>query len=58
MAAETCPGNTGRTVLGMFIPEPVAAAEADGWFTVLTGDAVGTGVAAGVEGLEPWGEKS
>lgn len=53
MAAETCPGNTGRTVLGMFIPETVAAADADGWFTVLTGDAVGTGVAAGVEGLEP-----
>lgn len=29
-AAETCPGNTGRTVFGMFIPETVAAASADG----------------------------
>lgn len=51
-AEETCPGNTGRPVLGMFIPDPEAADDADGWF-VLTGDAAGTGVAAGVEGLEP-----
>lgn len=53
MAEETCPGNTGRTAFGTFIPATVAAADADGWFTALTGDAVGTGVAAGVEGLEP-----
>jgi hypothetical protein len=57
-AEETWPGNTGRTALDMFSPETVAAADADGWFTALTGDAVGMGVAAGVEGLEPWGEKS
>lgn len=37
----------------MFIPETVAVADADGWFTALTGEAVGMGVAAGVEGLEP-----
>lgn len=53
MAEETCPGNTGRTVFAMFRPEAVAVTDADGWFPALTGDAVGTGVAAGVEGLEP-----
>lgn len=30
MAAETCPGNTGRTVFGTFIPEMVAVADAAG----------------------------
>lgn len=46
-------GNTDRAVLGALIPAPVAAADADGWFTALAGDTAGTGVAAGVEGLEP-----
>lgn len=53
MAEETCPGNTGRTVFAMFSPDTVAVTDADGWFTAFTGDAVGMGVAAGVEGLEP-----
>lgn len=39
--------------MGALIPGPVAAADADGWFTALTGDTAGTGVTAGVEGLEP-----
>lgn len=30
MAEETCPGNTGRTAFGTFIPAMVAATDADG----------------------------
>lgn len=30
MAEETCPGNTGSTVLGMFSPEMLAVPDADG----------------------------
>lgn len=56
--AETCPGNTGRTVFAKFIPGRLAVADADGWVPALMGEAVGTGVAAGVEGLEPCGGKS
>lgn len=46
-------GNTARAVLVALIPAPEAAADTDGWFTALAGDTAGTGVAAGVEGLEP-----
>lgn len=46
-------GNTDRAALGALIPAPVAAADTEGWFTALTGDTAGTGVTAGVEGLEP-----
>lgn len=38
-------GNTDRPALG--------AADTEGWFTALTGDTAGTGVTAGVDGLEP-----
>lgn len=55
-AAETCPGNTGRTVFSRL--SPGAAADAGGWPAALTGDTVGTGVAAGVAGLDPCGAKS
>lgn len=37
----------------MFSPETVAVADIDELFAALTGDARGTGVAAGVAGLEP-----
>lgn len=57
-AEETCPGNTGRTVLSRLSPDPGVAADAGGWPAALTGDTVGTGVAAGVAGLDPCGVKS
>lgn len=53
MEEETCPGKTGRTGVDMFIPEMSGVAGANGWLIALTGDGVGAGVAAGVEGLEP-----
>lgn len=53
MEEETCPGKTGSTGVDMLIPGMTAVADANGWLNVLTGDGVGTGVAAGVEGLEP-----
>jgi len=53
MEEETWPGKTGRAGVEMFIPEMSGVAGANGWLIALTGDGVGTGVAAGVEGLEP-----
>lgn len=58
MVAEICFGNIGRIVFGIFILEMVVVVDVVGWYIVLIGDVVGTGVVVGVEGLESWGEKS
>lgn len=53
MEEDTCPGKTGRTGLDMLIPGMSGVAGANEWLIALTGDGVGMGVAADVEGLEP-----